>query len=101
MAVWVASIASAVVVIHQINDPMRGTPADRDERALGVTNAMPADTPTAETEAEPDDTTDQPADDGVIDMPMDTIVGQVPSATARPFVVIGPGVVTSSPAPQP
>ncbi|HEY6458685.1 MAG TPA: hypothetical protein VIY73_01000 [Polyangiaceae bacterium] len=90
IGVWAAAIVSAVVVVHQVVDPMRGTPADRvavphDVVVLGVTNLMPADNASAE------------AQGSEMVMPMDTIIGHVPAAVRPPRandVVIGPGTVT-------
>jgi hypothetical protein len=96
IGVWAAAIVSAVVVVHQVVDPMRGTPADRvavphDVVVLGVTNLMPeSDTASGAAEA-------QGNDDGVMVMPMGTITGHVPAAVRAPRandLVIGPGTVT-------
>lgn len=110
IGVWVAAIASAVVVIHQVEHPMRGTPADRVSERIGVANTMPetetvapspeAPAPVRATAAEPGDTVEplvmEADDENAIVLPMDTIVGRVPAYPGeRPDdLVVGPGTVT-------
>jgi hypothetical protein len=101
-AVWAAAIASGVVVVHQVEHPMRGTPADRMTERIGSTSLMPETAPTTAEQAAPAGATPVPAaeaEDGtenVMVMPMDTIVGHVPPiGGARPRdLVIGAGTVT-------
>jgi hypothetical protein len=92
IGVWVAAIASAVIVIHQIEHPMRGTPASRATNELGATNVMPEST----VEAVPVEETGDDSEDGVLILPMDFIIGRRPGSSAPEGtdVLIGPGIVT-------
>jgi hypothetical protein len=38
IVVWVVAVAAAVVVIRQVENPMRGTPADHIQGAMDTTN---------------------------------------------------------------
>jgi hypothetical protein len=85
IAVWVAAIVSAVVVVHQVEHPMRGTPAAREEIV----------TDTTATTRQSDISQFGLGD--VVAMPMVTIVGHVRGAAEmqRPDdLVIGPGIFT-------
>lgn len=73
IAVWVAAIASAVVVIRQVEHPMRGTPAAGRESPARVAVTRQSDVS--------QNGLGEDGDDGsVIVLPMDTIVGHVRGA---------------------
>jgi hypothetical protein len=89
IAVWVAAIASAVVVIRQIEHPMRGTPAAGGEIPARVAVTRQSDVSQAGL-GEDDDGS------GVV-LPADTIVGHargVAEMQRQDDLIIGPGIVT-------
>ncbi len=91
IAVWVAAIASAVVVIRQVEHPMRGTPAAGREIPPRVTETRQSDVSQNDPVEEDDD------DGSIMVFPMDTIVGHVRGVTEMQHqdeVLIGPGTVT-------
>lgn len=102
IAVWVAAIASAVVVIRQVEHPMRGTPAAAGrEIPARVTETRQSDV----SQNEPAEEEEEYGDGSVMVFPMDTIVGHVRGVAEmqRPDeVIIGPGIVTHpGPSPRP
>jgi len=89
IAVWVAAIASAVVVIRQVEHPMRGTPAAGGEIPARVAVTRQSDVSQAGLGED---------DDGsIVVSPMDAIMGRVRGAAEmqrQDEVIIGPGIVT-------
>ncbi len=91
IAVWVAAIASAVVVIRQVEHPMRGTPAASGEIPARVTETRQSDVSQNALGEDAD------YDESVTVLPMDTIVGHVRGVAEmqrQDEVIIGPGTVT-------
>jgi hypothetical protein len=90
IAVWVAAIASAVVVIRQVEHPMRGTPAAGGEVRAGAMTATRQSDVSQAGLGEDDDGYD-------VALPGDTIVGHVRGVAVmqrQDDLIIGPGIVT-------
>jgi hypothetical protein len=88
IAVWVAAIASAVVVIRQVEHPMRGTPAAGGEIPARVAETRQSDVSQAGLGED---------DEGYFVVSPDTIVGQIRGVTEmqrQDDLIIGPGIVT-------